>query len=61
MGWAYEELRAVGVRTGVGHGQQEWLVVGELEVLVRELFAVDRLAAGALEDSQYNALSMWWQ
>ena len=44
-----EELRAVGVGAGVGHGEEERLVVGELEVLVGELLAVDRLAAGALE------------
>jgi hypothetical protein len=36
-----EELRAVGVRTGVGHGQETLLGVLELEVLVLELVAVD--------------------
>jgi len=44
-----EELGAVGVGAGIGHGEQERLVVGELEVLVGELLAVDRLAAGALK------------
>jgi hypothetical protein len=43
-----EELRAVGVGAGVGHGEEEGAFVGELEVLVGELFAVDGLAAGAL-------------
>ena len=43
-----EELRAVGVGAGVGHGEEEGLVVGELEVLVGELFAVDGFAARAL-------------
>ena len=43
-----EELGSVGVGAGVGHGEHEGLVVGELEVLVGELLAVDGLAAGAL-------------
>ena len=42
------ELRAVGVGAGVSHREQEWLVVGELEVLVGKLLAVDGLAARAL-------------
>jgi len=42
-----EELRAVGVGSSVGHGQQSRLGVAELEVFVLELFAVDGLAAGA--------------
>lgn len=46
-----EELRAVGVGPGIGHGEQERLVVGELEVLVGELLTVDRLAASTLDDS----------
>lgn len=40
-----ESLR---VRASVGHGQEEGLVVAELEILVGELLAVDGLAAGAL-------------
>jgi hypothetical protein len=36
-----EELRAVGVLAGVGHGQETWLGVLELEVLVLELLTVD--------------------
>ena len=51
-----EELGAVGVGAGVGHGQHEGLLVGELEVLVGELLAVDGLAAGAL--SSYNVNEM---
>lgn len=43
-----EELGAVGVGSGVGHGEHEGLLVGELEVLVGKLLAVDGLAAGAL-------------
>ena len=42
-----EKLRAVGVLAGVGHGQETWAGVFELEVLVLELLAVDGLAAGA--------------
>lgn len=38
----------VRVGAGVGHGELEWLVVGELEVLVGKLLAVDGFAAGAL-------------
>jgi hypothetical protein len=38
-----EELGSVGVGSGVGHGEEEWSVVSELEVLVRELVAVDGL------------------
>jgi hypothetical protein len=36
------------VGAGVGHGEEERLVVGELEVLVGELLAVDGLSTGAL-------------
>ena len=43
-----EKLRAIGVWAGVGHGEQEWLVVGELEVLVGELLSVDGLSTSAL-------------
>lgn len=43
-----EELRAVGVRAAVSHRQHAWLGVLQLEVLVLELGAVDRLAAGAV-------------
>jgi hypothetical protein len=38
-----EELRTVGSGASVGHGEQEGLVVTELEVLVGELGSVDRL------------------
>lgn len=36
------------VGTSVGHGEHEGTVVGELEVFVGKLFAVDGLSAGAL-------------
>lgn len=40
-----EELRAVGVRTGVGHRQLARLGVFDFEVLVLELVAVDGFAS----------------
>ena len=43
-----EKLGAVGVLAGVGHRQQARSVVFQLEVFVRELGAVDRLAAGPI-------------
>lgn len=36
------------IGTGIGHGQKTGLVVLSLEVLVRELLAIDGLAASAL-------------
>lgn len=48
----YEELRAVGVRAGVGHGEKEGPVVLELEVLVGKLLAVDGLSTGALRNCE---------
>lgn len=41
-------LDHVRVGASVGHGQKEGPVVPQLEVLVRELLAVDGLATGAL-------------
>lgn len=38
----------VRVGAGVGHGEEEGLVVGQLEVLVAELLAVDGLSTSAL-------------
>ena len=36
-----ETSKNLRVWTSIGHGQKEWLVVLELEVLIRELLAVD--------------------
>ena len=47
LGHGEEELRSVGVGSGVGHGQPALAVVLQLEVLVSKLLAVDGLAAGA--------------
>ncbi len=42
-----EELASVGVLSSVGHGQPAGAEVTQLEVLVGELLAIDRLAASA--------------
>lgn len=39
----------VRVGAGVGHGQQTGAVVGQLEVLIGKLLAVDGLATGTLK------------
>jgi len=43
-----EELGSVGVGSSVGHGEQEGLVVPQLEVLVGELVSVDGLSTGTV-------------
>jgi len=51
-----EELRAVGVGTSVGHGEQARLVVLQLEVLIGELLAVDGLATSAVTTGEVTTL-----
>lgn len=51
-----EELRAVGVLAGVGHGEDTGLGVLQLEVLILELLAVDRLSTGAVSTSEVTTL-----
>jgi len=51
-----EELGAVGVGASVGHGQDTRLGVGSLEVLIRKLLAVDRLATRAITTSEVATL-----
>jgi len=49
-------LRAVRVGAGVGHGEEERSVVGQLEVLVGELVTVDGLAASAVATGEVTTL-----
>jgi len=51
-----EELRAVGVGASVGHGEEEWLLVLELEVLIWELLAVDGLSTSAVTTGEVTTL-----
>jgi hypothetical protein len=61
-----EELGSVGVGSSVGHGEQERLVVPELEVLIGELVSVDGLGvrSGAscvgLYDSPFHRYRCGW-
>merc|ERR1719189_2090324 len=52
-----EELRSIRVRPRVGHAQDAWPRVLELEVLVCELRAIDALAAGAIAAGEVAALN----
>lgn len=52
-----KELRSVGVLTGVGHRQQVGLRVLDLEVLVFEFLAIDRLASSAVALGEVTSLS----
>lgn len=51
-----EELATVGAGAGVGHGEQEGAVMLEVEILIGELLAVDRFAAGTVERSKVTTL-----
>merc|ERR1712088_55579 len=51
-----EELRAVGVLAGVGHGQPARSLVLQSEVLVLELVSVDRLPASSVASGEVSAL-----
>merc|ERR1712156_1027387 len=57
LGGAQEELAAVGVGAGVGHGEDAGAGVLQGEVLVLELHAVDRLAPGAVSGGEVSALA----
>jgi hypothetical protein len=51
-----EELRTVGVRSSVSHAQKTGLGVLLLEVLIRELLAVDGLSTGTVTAGEVTAL-----
>mmetsp|Transcript_17104 Transcript_17104/g.25303 ORF Transcript_17104/g.25303 Transcript_17104/m.25303 type:complete len:217 (+) Transcript_17104:1-651(+) len=51
-----EKLRSVRVRASVGHRQQEWLFVLDLEVFVVEPAAVDRLATTSVSARKVTTL-----
>lgn len=48
---------AIGVLASIGHAHQAGLLMLELEVLILELLAVDRLAAGAVSICEVPALA----
>jgi len=51
-----EELRTVRVGTGVGHREQSWFVVLQLEVLIVKTFSVDRTPASPVMSREIAAL-----
>lgn len=51
-----EELRTVGVLSGVGHGEETRTSVGELEVLVSELLSVDGLTSSSVALGEVSSL-----
>jgi hypothetical protein len=51
-----EELRAVGIAASIGHAEQTFLGVLELEVLIIEPVAVDRFAASAITLGEVTTL-----
>ena len=54
---AQEELRAIGVRTSVGHGQNAGAGVLQGEVLICKLGTIDGFATSAVARSEVAALS----
>jgi len=51
-----EELGSVGVGSAVGHAEKTRLVMLQLEVLIGELAAVDRLASAAITSGEVASL-----
>ena len=52
-----EELRTVGIAAGVGHAQDPGASVLEIEILISEFLAIDRLAACAIAIREVAALA----
>ncbi|KAF1769647.1 hypothetical protein GCK72_001464 [Caenorhabditis remanei] len=52
-----EELGSIGVSSSVGHGQPSGSVVLQLEVLVSELFSVDRTSSGSVSAGEISSLN----
>ena len=52
-----EELRSVGVGSGVGHGKDSRSSVLELEVLIRELVAIDGLSSRTIVVGEVTSLT----
>jgi hypothetical protein len=57
LGSANEELRAVGVGTSVGHGEDTFTSMLQGEVFVLELVAVDRLSTSAVVVGKVTSLA----
>ena len=53
----HEELGAVGVGAGIGHGEITTSSVPDVEVLVLELHAIDGLATGTVASGEITSLS----
>lgn len=51
-------IRLIRTRTGIGHGQEEWLLMLQGKGLVLEFVAVDGLAAGAIASSKVTTLTV---
>lgn len=58
FGCADEELGAVSVFSGVGHGQNPEPCVGQFEVLILKLVAVDGLSTGSVVVGEIPSLSL---
>lgn len=56
LGGANEELRAVGVGSSVGHGQNSLSLVLQGEVLIRKLIAIDGLPTGSIMVGEVSTL-----
>ena len=51
-----EELWAIGVGSSVGHGEESYLVVLQLEVLISEFGSVDRFSSSAVVVGEVSSL-----